>query len=159
MKQASGIERTGTKMIALLLGLLATSSPWAGEGSGIIPFWQTDYTTNTAVYITNISGSDVTVKVVLYDQYGNPYDESSESGTQYFGATGAVTSTGTTVAANNSIAIQVKAPNNGLKGYGTISWSSAGSEPVALIANARLQQYATTIDGHAVYPVNNFQPF
>lgn len=144
--------------IKLLFGSYAYAS---GGSSGIIPFWQTDANSNTAIYVSNISNVPVTVNAVLYDQNGAIYNEGSESGNQIFGEVGALTSGGTTVDANETIIIQINSPQNSLRGYGLISWESTSSTSIALIANSRLQSYnnAVPINGHAVYPVNSFNPF
>ena len=124
------------RLFSALSALLLTSTAWAGGGSAVMPHWAKDAYSSTHLYITNISDETITVYVDLYDQNGNRYTETSETGDNIATATfsGDPTASGGTLGAKQTGIISIKALGNYYYGGASIQWASSGDSRVDAVA-------------------------
>lgn len=134
----------------------------AGDGRAILPSWFKDGSPNsTSIFISNISNEQVTIYVKLFKENGDPYDEASESGTNFLVARGfsgdPLSVSGATLDTNATGEFRILGSGPTETGYGVIEWESSGRSRFAVIAFARYT--FTEPSGIAVVPVNDLQPF
>ena len=140
------------------------------QGKAIIPHWEKYLTSishvSPTMFLSNISSETVTVKVTLYDENGNVYDESSETGSTNFRIQGAfsgdpMSAAGATLGPNQSGRIIIE--NGSFQaGYGEITWSTGTANiQVALVAGLRGMYSQLSPDRYARWfvPINDLKPF
>ena len=137
---------------------------FGGEGGAILPSWFKDLTPwSTSIFVSNVSDEQVTVYLTLYDENGNIYNESSESGTNFLVVRGfsgdPLSTSGATLQANRTGEFRILGTGATQTGYGQIKWTSAGYSRVALIAFARYTVVASSGTAMSVVPVNRLEPF
>lgn len=154
--------------VLLIVGILLSSTLYAGEGNSLLPHWRkVDDGVYTVLHISNVSGTTVTVKVVFFDMQGNVYDEASEVGDNFDTQTfvgDPTTASGGTLSANETGYVYIKAEGVSKRGYGVISWTTTGDERTALIAHANRTGIKVVSGAHEnetniVFPVNQHEPF
>ncbi|MCG8550850.1 MAG: hypothetical protein MI799_10655, partial [Desulfobacterales bacterium] len=149
----------------------------AGNGSAIFPHWRIyssgGHFTTSSIMVSNISDSDATETVILYDQDGNIFQDDGSDNTGYIWVDnhdgnyndnflgGAVTYT----LSNHSTSDIYIRPDTTIKmqGYGVIKWSSSTENIVSLIAIGFENDVQTDTDtkSKARYSIeiNNGMPF
>lgn len=152
------------KVIPFLFLVLITPVVLAGSGSATIPNWVNTTGGLTTLFISNISESASNIKIKLYDQEGNLYLESTQSGqniTSYGPFVGdPMSSAGATLESNKSGAIQI-ITGTGLFifGYGVVEWTSGNEKQNSIIASGLVEYQLGSAFGRANIEINNSRPF
>ncbi len=149
------------KVLAPIL-LLASTSALAGGGSSLIPSWLSTSTSDTNLFISNISSSVSNIKVTFYQQDGTVYNESSESGVNFtlYGefVGNPLSENGATLEANKSGAIYMDS-SLFLYGYGIIEWTSYDEKRVSILASGLNQYVSGASLGRSIIEINDNKPF
>jgi hypothetical protein len=150
------------KIILMLLFTSSLVSLYAGSGKAIIPHWFKSSTTKWVLRVSNISNSDVMVKVKLINYDSLIYNENSENSANIYAAEGFSENPidgFVTLSANSTGFVQVNAVGAVKNGFGLIEWQSSDNTNVALIAHGIITYTYNDRYSKAVYPINDFKPF
>lgn len=154
-----------------LLILLSAQNVFANSGSAVIPYFRSFYISGTnywtsRFYISNITASDITVKVSYYDKNGTLVqdgDDSTSNGALREGL-GTVTSwddnptnasVSFTLGGNDTCEVYF-GPSTPASGYALIEWSQSTNATVGLVAVMEHEQYNSNYE---LTLVNNGLPF
>ena len=141
---------------ALLMCGSAMAADFETRGSAVVigleaaVITSTNYKKRPKIYVTNISGSDVTCKISLFDHDGNDatsYTVYTGSSTSYAGALVSSDNAPFTIPAGATREINAwpNVSNENIKGYALIEWSSEASHiRKALAINASLYSQGTS---------------
>lgn len=165
-------------MLFMLMGLIGlASTAQAKSGSAIVPMGDTFYTSTTHyyfkhLYITNITGSNIDVKVTFYDETGSAVQDGDDSAT-----TGAIrydvgtltnwddnatnASVSFTLGGNDTSRV-VFVPTSHKYGYAVIEWSQTSDEILGLLAMLDFEYYYNSTEKFYFtnnVPINNGMPF
>lgn len=164
------------KLFILILLLLAISTlfsslAFANSGSASIPMYSSNGTTvETYIFVSNITGSTINVKVTLYDATGAMLTGPNATSNVNTGLTDFANNvTDCTVSfklsPNQSGSFIVKAPNTtvGANGYGIIQWDQPGSSNIrGMLAHAAVIWQNFDLPDHVgryAVPINQGLPF
>lgn len=152
-----------SSMLAVLCLMFGAIGVQAGEGSTLLPHWSKTGTHSYVLFVTNIAESPITVHVELYDQDGNYYNESSESGddiTIKSAFVGDPTDGGGTLLPKQTGKVVLNTGSTARYGGGLVRWESTSDLRVAAVAYA-YRHYSSTsgVGGQVAVEVNHSDPF
>jgi hypothetical protein len=151
------------RLVAIFLSV-AASAMAGGSGSAVLPWWlKAGGTWTTDLYVTNISNSTINVRITLYDSIGNIYDETVESGTNfYFGAGFGANPVGNwvAVAPHQTGGLNITSAGSMINGYGLVEWTSSNNEIAPAMATALYRTWTgSSCTGISNILLNEGKPF
>ncbi|MCG8549231.1 MAG: hypothetical protein MI799_02385 [Desulfobacterales bacterium] len=172
------MKRVSNRILVLVMILslytVAQASDFVTRGSAIVPGLRTGYSDSSStridsnsVFITNITGSDVDVRMTVYDHDGNDITNYCSVKTGNTGsASPTIIASGTgefELPAGNTRFVYCRAPTQGCYyGHGVIEWSSSDLNLRQALVAAGFHIYHWTVQNMraaASISVNNGQPF
>ncbi|MBM4053443.1 MAG: hypothetical protein FJ264_01975 [Planctomycetes bacterium] len=152
-------------VFSLIMTLVLPCTAIAGSsGKVIVPYWQKASNMKSVVSVSNISNSSVDVTISLFDENGNIYNESSESGTNlwvFWGLSSSPLDTPVALASHKTGQLIIDKVGSSKGGYAIVQWSSTSNEAVALITTIQYYAYNSASDfgSIVIIPLNNGMPF
>ena len=143
------------RMVLVLISLMAFSVSASAEVCATsrtvdLPQWLKGGTNlrKTVYYISNLSGENLTIKVVFTSSDGTNYDESTESGDNIRFAGGfqsdPVTSSGATLSAGTTATVTNTSLGADAFGSATLTWEANSCVQSPLLVSARMEWGSTS---------------